>query len=188
MNDVAMHIGQVYAAALFDLAAESKLVDAIKNDLAVIGEVVDDPEFRAVGKSPAFSLEFKSQLVRKLFGGRVTDLTMDFLMVMVRRNRLGQFAQAKTAYDILWDRLNGYTDVHVTLAAVPDDAQVQNLTQEIEAAMQSRVRLQTAVNESILGGIIIRYGDSLIDNSARTQLERAVKAITSRKAEKINEV
>jgi F-type H+-transporting ATPase subunit delta len=183
-------LGMVYASALFDLAGQAKLVDAVKNDLDAIAEIaVREPEFAAFAASPYFTKEIKAQIVRKMFAGQVADLTLDFLMIVIRRNRLMNIGEIAAAFGKMWDDLNGYKDVSVTLAKPASDEEISKITREISEAIAARVKLKVSIDDSLIGGIVIRFGDKIIDNSARAQLSRAVKTIMTRQVKgQINEV
>jgi F-type H+-transporting ATPase subunit delta len=180
MNEIALRIGEIYAQALFDLAREAGLTDAVWGDLAAISEIVrTEPDFAVLSSSPYFSKDFKSQLIRKMLAGRVTDLTLDFLMVVIRRGRLGFLSEIVNAYEKLWDIYHGRVDVEAVVAVPVDEGLVKKLKAEIEGSLESSIKLKVVVNPDIWGGVIIRTGDNIIDNSARGKFERAVQNLIS---------
>ena len=180
-DEAAIHLGNIYATALFELAVDGKLADAVRNDLTRIRELeTSAKDFKIFKESPYFTSEFKSTVLRKMLGGRVSDLTLDFLMIVAKRNRLTYLPEISDAYATLWNEHNGIVGVHVTLASESDGHEVEKLRLEIAAAIEKKVNLQVSVKPEILGGVVIRYGDMVIDNSVRGLLERAVKTIIDR--------
>ena len=180
-DEAAIHLGNIYATALFDLAIEGRFTDAVRNDLARIHEFEkSEKDFTIFKESPYFTNEFKSNVLRKMLGGRISDLTLDFLMIVSRRNRLAYLPEIIDAYEKLWNAHNGIVGVHVTLASEAETHEVEKIRVEIAEAIEKKVNLRVSVKPEILGGVVIRYGDMVIDNSVRGLFERAVKTIIDR--------
>jgi F-type H+-transporting ATPase subunit delta len=180
-TETATRFGDIYAGTLFELADESHQVDPIMDDLAVIEKVLqENPEFAAMLGSPWFDLEYKSGLLAKLFTGRATDLTLDFLMVATLHDRLMYLPQMVVKYRQLWEARQGLQTVRATVSAQESAAKVQQLSEEIAAILRSKVKLEVLVDPSIMGGMVLRYEDKVIDNSVRTRLHCAMATIMKR--------
>lgn len=197
--DSAVHLADIYARALFELARQahgglaerSKAVNAIKDDLDIVQDIsVQEENFGALMTSPYFAPEHKQQILLKIFSGKLSDLTVDFLRVVIRHDRMIFLPRIISRFGELWEAHHGYKIVQVTVSKAMNDQQTGELSTNIANAMNSKVKLQIGINPSIMGGIIIRYGDRVIDNSIRGRLRRAVNIIMSKqeKQEKINEV
>lgn len=179
--DAAVHLADIYARALFELAERSKMVNAIKDDLDIVQDIsVQEKEFRTLMASPYFSADYKEQIVQKIFSGKLCDLTIDFLRVVIRHNRMMFLPQIIDRFGQLWEAHHGYQIVQVTVSQAMDSRETERISADIAHAMNNKVKLQVGVNPSIMGGIIIRYGDRVIDNSIRSRLRRAVNTIMSR--------
>lgn len=177
-NEKILRLSEIYAKALFELAEQSQLVDNIKKDLdtlADIGRLLRD--FETLMASSYFSEEYKKNLVQEVFSENLNPLTINFLMVVIDLNRMRFLPQITERYDELWETYHGYHRVKVTVSGAMNNEQIERLTDNIAASMNSRVRLELAVDPSIIGGVIIRYGDKVIDNSVRTRLQMAVRTI-----------
>jgi F-type H+-transporting ATPase subunit delta len=183
------HIGQVYAAALCELAIDAGKIDEVKDDLSHLADFAkSQKEFVNFNISPYFPLEYKSQLLHKLFEGKVTALTMDFLEVVNKHNRMSYLPLIAQEYEKLRDAHFGCHLVNVTLAAAVSEQEIKKLADEITAALSSEIKLDIRIDPSIIGGIIIRRGDMIVDNSFRKGFREAVMAITShrKRQEKIS--
>lgn len=175
-------IGQLYAAALFELARESQMVDAVRDDLSVLRQVAKtEREFLEINTSPYFSRESKGQLLQTLFAGHVAGLTMDFLQVVSKHNRMAYLSLIADEYERLRDAYVGCSLVEATFAKELGESEIAKFTDEIKAAFQSEVKLTVRVDPSIIGGVVLRRGDRIVDNTVRRELLDAVKAITSRR-------
>lgn len=175
-------IGQLYAAAFFELARESKVVDAVREDLSALTAMANtEKEFLAINVSPYFSQESKAQLLQTLFAGRVAGLTMDFLQVVNKHNRMAYLPLIADEYEKLRDAYVGCSLVEATFAKEMSEPEIARFTEEIKTAFQSEVKLIVRIDPSIIGGVILRRGDRIVDNTVRRELLDAVKAITSRR-------
>jgi F-type H+-transporting ATPase subunit delta len=188
--DAAVHLAEIYARALFELAERSKMVNAIKDDLDIVQNlIIKEKDFGALMASPYFSPDYKEQIAQKIFSGKLSDLTIDFLRVVIRHNRMVFLPQIINRFNEIWEAHHGYKIVQVTVSQVLNSQETEMLSADMARAMNNKVKLQIGVNPSIMGGVIIRFGDRVIDNSIRSRLRRAVNTIMSRqKAGKIDEV
>ncbi len=174
-------IHEVYSDVLFQLAEESGEVEQVLGDLASVGMLLhDEPDFIRLLTSDKMKDTEKAEVIRRVFGGRVCELTLNFLCVLARRSRVGFLLGITDRYEILTDRLKNCRLVDVTLAKKKDDAELEQLRLEIKDSIGAEVKLKVNIDPEILGGIIIRQGDLMIDNSVRTILGRTVKAIVDR--------
>jgi F-type H+-transporting ATPase subunit delta len=191
VNDIAIRLAEIYSQALFALARDSRAIDAVKGDLDTLaGIMVQDTDFVALMASPYFSDQYKERLVHKVFSGRLNDLTVNFLKVVVEHNRMVFLLQIIDRFNELWDNLHGRAVVKITVSEPINDDEIKKLSDTIAAAMKRPTGVEVAVNPEIIGGAVVRYGDKVIDNSIKGRLHRAVAAVTSqaKRGLEINEV
>jgi F-type H+-transporting ATPase subunit delta len=189
--DASVHLAEVYARAIFELAGQSKMINAIRDDLDIVQDIsARHKELGALMVSPSFSTEYKQQIVQKIFSGKLNDLTIDFLKAVIRHNRMVFLPQIIARFNELLEAHHGYRIMQVTVSEAMDGRQTEKLSADIAGAVNDKVKLQVSVNPAIMGGIIIRYGDRVIDNSVRSRLRRAVNVIMSRQKRqgKVDEV
>jgi F-type H+-transporting ATPase subunit delta len=188
--DAAVHLAEIYARALFELAERSKMVNAIKDDLDIVQDIcIKEKDFGVLMVSPYFSSDCKEQILQNVFSGKLNDLTIDFLRVVIGHDRMVFLPQIIDRFNEIWEAHHGYKIVQVTVSQAMNSQETEMLSADMARAMNNKVKLQIGVNPSIMGGVIIRFGDRVIDNSIRNRLRRAVNTIMSRhKAGKIDEV
>jgi F-type H+-transporting ATPase subunit delta len=184
------YLEKTYASVLFELADQSGALDTVQGDLdcwtGICGMVKD---FEKLILSPYFTPEYKQQFVRKILSGRIAELTMDFLSVVIRHNRAKILPDIIAEYNRLWDVRKGCYPVEVTVARQISDDETERLAADMAAMLNCRVKLELKVNPEILGGVIIRYDDKVVDNTIKGRLHKAVEAIVKHgKARVINEV
>lgn len=169
---------EMYTEVLFELAEQAGTVDAIQTDLLkAVGIMNTVPDFAAVLDSPLQG-KVKCEMVRRVFQGAVSDLGLDFLSVLARRNRFGLLAAISRRYETLFDIYHKRYPLEVTVAGELTTEQVEQMRQRIAAAVQSEIKLTVKVDRSLIGGIVIRKDDMIIDSSVRTALERAARTVS----------
>lgn len=180
-------IHEIYSDVMFELAQEAELLDVVMDDLEAVASVLEaESEFLSLLTLGHVKEDEKAGMIRRVFKGRVNDLTLDFLCVLAKRNRMNFLHGIGDRYQTLLDQHKHLHRIEVTLAKQPSDEQVEKLKEDLRDAINAEVKLLVTVDPEILGGIIIRKGDLMIDNSVKTILDRTVDAIMQRSKEKQN--
>jgi len=181
--DATAHTAEVYSKTLFELAEQQQLVDAVKNDLDMLGNLISaDENFSAFMTSPIFSSKQKQQLIEKVCGSSFNKLTFNFLTAVLSHNRISSLPYIAEKYEKRYQNYHNYRNIHVTVSQPLGTEEQKNLKTALSIAMNNaKILLETAVKPSIIGGIIIRYGDDkVIDNSVSGRLRRAIDDIITR--------
>lgn len=161
-----------YARSLLELAQERNLAQEIGAELQGIHDVLQaNPTFREFLKDPAIGTEERTGVVDRVLRSRVDPLLGNFLGVLGAHGRLGLLDQIAAAYDALLDELLGKVEVDVTVAQQLTPAELEQVRQRVGAALRKDAVIQQSVDDSIIGGLVLRVGDKLIDASVRSQLE-----------------
>jgi F-type H+-transporting ATPase subunit delta len=180
MMSTDISLREKYVNTLFELARESQAVTAVKEDLQIIAGIVEEEnDLVRFLKSPYFSRQCKQQLITTALSERISELTMNFLMVLIQHNRAGLLEEIIFGYGRLWDTEHNCYPVKVTVSRPLEQGEAEELKTAIEQAVGGTIRLKLAVDPDILGGAVIRCGDKVIDNSAYHRLQTAVKTIIS---------
>ncbi len=179
MSEIIRHVvREIYCEVLFELAQEAGHVDAVKEDLEAVAHVLsENAEFAALMSSHNVQGKEKSEVIRRVFSGKVNDLTLDFLSVLAKRNRITSLIGISQKYETLFDLHYDRHLVEVTLAAKPDAKQLEKLQDNLSDAINGSVKLAVEVNPEIIGGIIIKKDGRMIDNSVRTAVKAAMKTV-----------
>ena len=181
-TDISVRIGEIYALPLFELATESSCVETVERDLAGFMEVLQaESKFDRFLASPQFVTDDKCSLLKTLFSGGLHELTLRFLLVVIRHGRAPFFADIVAAYQKHVRALAGRTTVQVTVAKPLVAAEQQSLTKDLSRALDARVDLDVIHDPSILGGTILRYEGRMVDNSVRGRLRQAVSTIMNQR-------
>jgi F-type H+-transporting ATPase subunit delta len=178
-NGTAAQIAGTYAQSLLELAEPSGIIDAVETDLETVAALLaEEPSFQAFLASPYFAEQTKRDLIRKVLADRANPVTLNFLSVVIDHDRGGLLPEIIGRYKQLYRAYRGYQTVTAVVARPLRADQKAKLSQDLTNAMNTRVDLDVRVDPSIIGGVILRYGDRMVDNSVRGRLARTVGQIT----------
>lgn len=162
-------VAKRYAEAVFDLARERGDFEAWAQELDAIATLMSDPEAAAILSSVRVRPEAKAVfLERSLPGLRPEALSLARLLVANRR--VAQAAAIRDLYRALWDEHRGIIHAQAVTAVPLDEEEKGRLTRRLADMTGKQVVLETKTDPSILGGLIVRIGDRVIDGSTRTKL------------------
>lgn len=177
-------VARRYARALFELAQEKGQLDQVERELGMVAEMIrTNPRLRWVMDDVMTSTEVKSHLIAQLFTGKVSDLVLHFLLVVVRKRREANIPEMYRAYVDLANDARGIVEVEVRSAVPLDEEIVRNLERKLVARLGKRVKFQTQVAPELIGGLVVRVDDTLMDGSVRTRLARMRERLIRANAE-----
>jgi F-type H+-transporting ATPase subunit delta len=165
-------IAQVYARSLFEVASEQEQLDTVKEQLGQFTDAVAQNRDLAVFFfSPYFSTDEKTSGLHRTVEG-AEPMVMNFLEALIERHRMPVIYRIRTEFDLLYDKSNKLLPVLLTSAIELDKATVESLGKRIGEQTGNEIELSSKVDPEILGGIILRVGNFIMDASIRTRLER----------------
>jgi len=161
----------VYADALFSAAEEEGRLEPVRRDLDdVVATLVESPALTRVLFNPAVAHEGKANVLRRLTD-QADPLVTRTLLLLLENGRLGLLPDLHEAFAERYGLAARKLDVRLTTAVEVDDAQAESLRRRLESATGQSVSLQRVVDPSIMGGVVLRVRDLLIDASVRRRLE-----------------
>jgi F-type H+-transporting ATPase subunit delta len=165
-------LAQVYARALFQVALEQGKLDELREQLAQFADAVNEHHQLAVFFfSPYFSTTEKKDALGTLLDG-ADEALVNFLGLLIENHRMPVIFRARAEYERLWDEENKTLPVEITSAVALDEQTTAGLGRTIGERAGRKVTLAARVDPEILGGIIIRVGNSILDASIRNRLEQ----------------
>ncbi len=163
-----------YATALYELADEQKALDAVKADLdAVGGLIAESADLRLLIRSPVFTRQDQSRAVAAILEqAGISELVRRFVAVVADNRRLFALPSMIAAYSALLAERRGEVTAEVTSAVPLGETQVSAIDDVLRRAVGSKVAVDTRVDPGIIGGLIVKVGSRMIDNSLKTKLQR----------------
>ena len=162
-----------YASALFDLASEDNSVAKTGEGLAAFGAMINESDdLKRLISSPVFSAEDQISTIENLAAkAKINGSALNFLKLMAKNRRLAAVPSAISAYQALVARSKGEVTAEVTSAEALSAKQIADIKAALKTTVGSDVALQTQVDPSILGGLIVKVGSRMMDNSLKTKLQ-----------------
>jgi F-type H+-transporting ATPase subunit delta len=160
-----------YAEAAFQIAERDDAIDRWLEDLHDAVAALDDESIARVLQNPAVPLDARQRLLDAALADRPAPVR-NLVALLLRRGRIELLPDVVREYQRLRDRRAGIVTAAVTSASALDEHELRALTQRLEQMTGGQVRLETDVDPGILGGVVVRLGDRLIDGSVRGRLER----------------
>ena len=165
-------IARNYADTLLELARRhggQRTVEEFGAAMERLHEVVADPRVREFLSSPRIPAAERKEALRGALEGRVPDLFLRFVMVVVDKRRQGLLADIAHEYRALVDELAGRVRVQVAISHAPDAALQEEITRALAKRLGKTVIPTFSVNPELLGGLVVRMGDEILDGSIRTR-------------------
>ncbi len=179
-------VARLYAGSALGLASDP---EALLEELAGIGELLDrNPDVEAALASPLVDAAARRSLVETAFRGRLDDVLVNTFQVMNRKGRLGLLRAFIEGFRLELEAAQGLTEVEVVTATGLSDAQ-RRRTEEVAASwVGGKVRLLEEVDETVLGGMMLKAGDRKLDRTVARELETVGERLFERASQKVQEL
>ncbi|MFP8966909.1 F0F1 ATP synthase subunit delta [Pokkaliibacter sp. CJK22405] len=168
-----------YAKAAFQFAQEKGELSQWSEMLALAAVVAEDAAFRKVLSDPALTAEQQAQAVIDVCADKVTESGKTFFLTMAQQKRLVLLPEVSALFETLKAETENSTDVLVVSAFEMSDAEQEKLATALKAKLNRTITMSTEVDKSLIGGLIIKAGDMVIDGSVRGKLAKLAEAIQS---------
>jgi ATP synthase F1 delta subunit len=170
-------IAQVYSRSLFEVAQENDELDEIHEQLGEFTDALDENrELQVFFFSPYFSSEEKKDGVGKVIDGGNEHL-VNFLELVAERHRMPALFRIRREFDALWRQEKKLLEVRITSAVDLDEELVKSIGSRIEEQTGQQIELDANVDPDVLGGLVLRVGNYVLDASVRGRLERLRKEV-----------
>jgi F-type H+-transporting ATPase subunit delta len=170
-------IAEVYSRALFEVAKEHDVLDRIHDELGEFADAMNDSrELQVFFFSPYFSTAEKQDGLEKAVSG-ADEIVVNFLKLLIENHRMPVIFRVRREFDRLWRQENKLLPVTVTSAVELDEGTVKQIGDRIAEQTGRKVDLSATVEPEILGGLVVRVGNSILDASIRNRLEQLRKQV-----------
>jgi len=159
-----------YAQAIFQIAEENKNLDEWEKELRKLAEISKDREVLDLIDHPKVPFNLKADLIKEKLGTS-NELILNLCYLLILKGRLKNADQIADEYGDLLDSLRGIKHAIVTTAVPIDEAEKNKITSQLEKIAGKKVTVKLQVNPNIIGGMVARIEDTLIDGSVRNRLD-----------------
>jgi F-type H+-transporting ATPase subunit delta len=170
-------IAQVYARSLFEVAKEQDKLDEVREQLGQVADALDETrELSLFFFSPYFSTEEKKDGLDRAIQG-ADPILRNFLELLVEKHRMPALFRIRREFQSLWVEENKLLPVTITSAVELDEQTVRSIGDAIGRQTGRSVELTTSVDPDVLGGLVVRVGNSILDASIRNRLENLRRSV-----------
>jgi F-type H+-transporting ATPase subunit delta len=164
-------IARPYANAAFDQAIEEGKLGEWSSMLNLLSVIVSDNNMHAVINSPKLSDEQLHQFIIDVAGDKLSQTSKNFIRILIDAERILLAADIFELFEQKRAAAEGISDVEVVSAYALDDAQINSISESISKRLSKKIEVNTEEDKNLIGGVIIRMGDSVIDASLRGRLK-----------------
>ena len=172
-------LARPYAKAAFEYAVEAKDLQGWSANLALAGAVTEQPAMTKLLGSPSATAEQLAEAVVGICGDQLLVSCQNFIIILSENRRLPLLPQISQQFEIMKANRERAVDVDVATAHELDAKQQQTLSDALSAKLARKVNLQVNIDKSLLGGAVIRVGDTVIDGSIRGRLTKLAESLNS---------
>lgn len=166
-----------YAKSLLDLAIEKKVEKEVRNDMQLFADTLKaNSELASVIKNPIISLDKKKNILSAVFANKLQDITYSFFNIMVNKGRAAVLQEAAKEFINQYNIHNNINSVKVVSAAPLTEASKSEIMEKVKSVLGGEVILNTSVDESLIGGLVLTIGDKQYDASIASKLSQLKKA------------
>jgi F-type H+-transporting ATPase subunit delta len=170
-------IAEVYARSLFEVANERGDLDEVREELGQFADALSKERQLAVFFfSPYFSTTEKKDGLKKMIDG-ADEIFMNFLEALIERHRMPAIFRIRNRFDEMWEEENHLLPVQVTSAIELDEKTIRSIGDRIGEQTGLEVELSSDIDPDILGGIVLRVGNFILDASIRNRLNQLRKQV-----------
>jgi F-type H+-transporting ATPase subunit delta len=176
-----MIVADRYASALMDLANEKGRVDDIRNDMrSLLGVERESREFSVLLKSPVVKADKKIAVLESIFKGRISDISMEFFRLIVRKHRENLLTDIAKAFEEQYKRDKNIFTAVVTTAQGLDEKTRARMHELVKSQLKGEVDLIEKVDPETIGGFVLRVGDRQVDRTVARQLANLKKELINK--------
>ena len=170
-------IAEVYARSLFEVAKEQDVLDEVREQLDAFARALEENRELAVFFfSPYFSTEEKKEGLERTVKD-ADETFMNFLEALLERHRMPVIYRIRERFEAMWEEVNKLLPVQVTSAVELDESTVNSIGERIGEQTGMEIELSSQVDPDIVGGVVLRVGNFVLDASIRNRLDQLRKQV-----------
>ncbi len=165
-------IASRYAKSLLDLAVEKGILEEVNKDMKLLADLsAENRDLVLMLKSPIITHDKKLAVLNKVFTGKVNDLTLAFFQILTRKHREAYLVNVAEEFHHQYNVYNGVVEATITTTFAIDQKLRSEFSKVVEKISNKKVELTEVIDESIIGGFVLKIGDRQIDDSVSSKLK-----------------
>lgn len=172
-------VSKTYSEAIFDVAVEEGRLDLVQSEFDFVESILKEyPDFYEILKTPKINIEEKKAVLQDTFGDQVSQTLLNFLKIIMDKKRGSDLLSIKWDFDRRVDEYKGVVKVAVESVVPLSEDQINTLVGNLKKMTGKEIVLTTHINPELLGGMVVRLGDKVIDGSVKFKLEGMLEGLT----------
>ena len=165
-----------YADALAEIADDNIIsYDEIKNDLNTISVIIkNSPVLKSVLENITIATDVKNSIIDEVFKNQINEKLVNFLKILTNKNKFDEFDEIKSDFESIYNDVNNIKLVEVTSAVELTQEQKNRVTEKLQAKLNKQIQANWLLNSDIIGGLIIKIDDNVINSSLKNKLEKLI--------------
>lgn len=165
-----------YAGALAEIADDNIIsYDEIKNDLNTISVIIkNSPDLKSVLENITIATDVKNSIIDEVFKNQINEKLVNFLKILTNKNKFDEFDEIKSDFESIYNDVNNIKLVEVTSAVELTQEQKNRVTEKLQAKLNKQIKANWLLNSDIIGGLIIKIDDNVINSSLKNKLEKLI--------------
>ncbi len=171
-------VSKTYSEAIFEIALEDGRLEDIQKEFEfVVATLKEYPEFYEILKTPKINSTEKKSVLETSFGDHVSQTLLNFLKIIIDKKRGTDILDIKRDFDARVDEYNGVAKATVESVIPLSEEQLKSLNHNLTKITGKKVIITTLINPELLGGLVIKLGDKVIDGSVKFKLEGMLEGL-----------
>jgi F-type H+-transporting ATPase subunit delta len=168
-----------YSQAIFEYALETDRLEQIQKEFDFFAQVlIDHPDYFEIIKTPTVNFEEKKAIITEAFKDSISEELLNFLKIVLDKRRGSELLKIKHDFDRRVDEHNNVLKASVESVIPLTDEQLGALSQNLEKITGKHVVLASSINPALVGGLVVKMGDQIIDGSVKFKLESMLEGLT----------
>ena len=165
-----------YAGALAEIADDNIIsYDEIKNDLNTISVIIkNSPDLKSVLENITIATDVKNSIIDEVFKNQINEKLVNFLKILTNKNKFDEFDEIKSDFESIYNDVNNIKLVEVTSAVELTQEQKNRVTEKLQEKLNKQIQANWLLNSDIIGGLIIKIDDNVINSSLKNKLEKLI--------------
>jgi len=173
-------VGKRYAEALFEVAKEVDKLEQFKEDIKAISDIFEsEPQLKTIFQHPKLSKNEKKDIIKSLFEGKSSQEVLNLLYIIVDKGREAHLKDISDEYINLYNEQMGIVEANALTAVKMNEEDKLKLQEKLSEKLGKKVLLTNTVDEEIMGGVLLKIGDKVIDSSVKGRLEDIQKNLNN---------
>lgn len=173
-------VAKRYAEALFEVALESNTLEKTKEEIKFIANIIEDnSDFKTIITHPRVSKSEKKEILSNILKDKISSSVLNFCFITIDKGRESYLPEISKEYTVLSNLEQGIIEAKAISAVSMSEEETNKLAETLSKEFNKTVLLETKVDKSILGGVLVRLGDKVIDGSVKGRLENLQKELNN---------